>query len=403
MIARIFNWYLGTYKGLAREVWILSLVMLINRSGTMVIPFLTVYLTRHMGYSLTEASYVMAAFGGGSVVGAYIGGKLTDRLGFYPVQFWSLFLSGIGFFFLMFLESLPAFCAAIFLISCIADAFRPAGLTAIGAYSRKENRTRSFALVRLAINLGWAVGPAAGGFMAANLGYDLLFITDGLTCIGAAILYRMLLKSRPPKEKEPESNPIDSVALPVYRNYRYLLFLLSVTLGATVFMQLLSTLPVCFRDHFNMSEDLIGLALALNGGLIVVAEMPIVHTLESRFPTLLLIAGGTFLMGISLVSLNLFSWPLAVILCILLLTFGEIFNMPFTNTYALSKSPQTGQGQYLAFLTISYSLAHIGAPVIGLQVADRWGYEKLWYLMGAISIFSMGIALFLNWKEKQWT
>ena len=396
----MIKWYLGTYEGLSKEVWILSLVMLINRSGTMVIPFLSVYLTQKLGYTLTETSYVMASFGAGSVLGAYMGGKLTDRFGFYPVMFWALFLSGIGFFFLMLVKTLIAFCVVVFIISSIADAFRPANLTAISVYSKDENRTRSFALVRLAVNLGWTVGPAAGGFFAAHLGYDWLFIADGLTCVSAALLFSLMLRSTTNK-REIETSEERALAIPVHKNFSYILFLLSVTLSAIVFMQLISTLPVFLKDYFNMSEDLIGLALALNGAIIVLAEMPLVHTLERRFSALPLIAIGTFMIGFGLLSLNLFGWPVAVISCILLLTFGEIFNMPFTNTYAISNAPETGKGSYLAMLTIAFSLAHVGAPVIGLQIADNWGYHFLWVVLFFFSLVSISLVVVIARKEKQ--
>ena len=96
--------------------------MLINRSGTMVIPFLSVYLTQVMGYSLGQAGWVMSCFGAGSVLGSYIGGQLTDRIGFYKVQFWSLLLSGLAFIALGYVNSLPAICTMVFLTSTIADA-----------------------------------------------------------------------------------------------------------------------------------------------------------------------------------------------------------------------------------------------------------------------------------------
>jgi len=47
--------YIQSYKGLARESWMLSLVMFINRSGAMVVPFMTMFITSKLGYSLQEA------------------------------------------------------------------------------------------------------------------------------------------------------------------------------------------------------------------------------------------------------------------------------------------------------------------------------------------------------------
>ncbi|HMQ90537.1 MAG TPA: MFS transporter, partial [Flavilitoribacter sp.] len=163
MLAPAIRLYRHSFSGLSRDIWLLSLVMLVNRAGTMVIPFLTIYLTGQKGFRLEEAGWVMSSFGLGSVLGAFIGGKLTDRIGYYPVQFWSLALGGFCFLGLQFVNGVAAMCAATFILSTIADAFRPANQTAVAFHSRPENRSRAFALVRLAVNLGFSAGPGMGG------------------------------------------------------------------------------------------------------------------------------------------------------------------------------------------------------------------------------------------------
>src|SRR5690242_5486960 len=117
--------YKNAYSGLSRPMWWLALVMLVNRSGTMVIPFLTVYL-KSKGYTLQEAGFVMAAFGTGAILGAFIGGILTDRIGYFHVQFFSLLLNGVLFFCLGQMEGLWSIITCIFILSTLGEAFRPA-------------------------------------------------------------------------------------------------------------------------------------------------------------------------------------------------------------------------------------------------------------------------------------
>src|SRR5690606_32331404 len=126
-------------------------------SGTMVIPFMTVYLTQELNFSIAQAGSVLAVFGIGSIIGAYLGGKLSDRFGFYAIQFWSLLLNGIFFIILGQMHTLPSIMLVIFLMSVLGEAFRPANASAVAFYSTAENRTRSYSLNRLAINLGWSV------------------------------------------------------------------------------------------------------------------------------------------------------------------------------------------------------------------------------------------------------
>ena len=157
--------YRNAYTGLSRETWLLSFIMLVNRSGTMVIPFMTLYLTSpEMGYSIGQAGFVFGLFGAGAFSGAWFGGKLTDKIGFYPIQLITLFGGGILFMILGQMQTFPWICLFTFQLSFVNEAFRPANSTAIAFYSREENRTRSYALNRLAINIGWAVGSGLGGF-----------------------------------------------------------------------------------------------------------------------------------------------------------------------------------------------------------------------------------------------
>ena len=161
--------YRDSFAGLSPAIWWLALITLINRSGTMVLPFLTIYLTQALDFSLQQAGWVMSCFGLGSVAGSYLGGYFTDRVGYYRVMFWTLFLSGGAFLLLMLVKTMLWFCLAVFLLSLIADGFRPASMASIAAYAKPENRTRSLSLIRMAINTGWSIGPASESFFQFNL------------------------------------------------------------------------------------------------------------------------------------------------------------------------------------------------------------------------------------------
>ena len=384
MVQRTLSLYRNSFRGFSRAVWLLSAVMLINRSGTMVIPFLSVYLTQVKGYSLGQAGWVMSFFGAGSVLGSYIGGRLTDRIGFYQVQFWSLLLSGLAFITLGYVNSLWGICGVVFITSTIADAFRPANMSAIAAYSKPENRTRALALLRLAINLGWAIGPAIGGLLAVSLGYGLLFWADGLTCMAAALFFRFALP-----EKQPVSNTQGEdnsgavlVAGSAYRDRAFLAFLFLTLLNGIAFMQLFGTLPVFFKQEIALDEGMIGRLMALNGLIIAITEMPLIFVAEKRFRIPQLVSVGTLLIGASYLLFNLFG-PVAGIAfaCMILMTLGEMLSLPFLASMAPNFTNDKNRGQYMALFSMTYSIAHIAAPNIGLQVAEHFGFSTLWYLI----------------------
>src|SRR5690606_26732501 len=221
---KIYTNYLSNFKGLSREIWLLALATFINRAGAMVIPFLSLYLINFEGFSLPQVGWIMSCFGLGSLVGTYFGGKLTDKIGFYKVILMSLFLGGLGFILLQFINSFYGFCIGIFLLVLVADAGRPAIFVAADTYSRPGNLTRSITLLRLAINLGFSVGPLVGGLIITHINYCSLFWIDGLSCIVASFSVIGLLKPKKQKDKKIPKEIVIKEGVPPYLNKLFMLF-----------------------------------------------------------------------------------------------------------------------------------------------------------------------------------
>lgn len=370
--------YQNAYTGLSPATWWLSLVLLINRSGTMVIPFMTVYLTEHLHFSIAQAGLVMACFGCGAIVGALLGGWLSDKIGFYQVQFWSLFSNGLLFLLLGQMRTFEQICICVFVMSSVGDAFRPANSIAVAAYSVPENRTRSYALNRLAVNLGWSVGPAVGGILA-SFSYQLLFWVDGFTCMAAAILMRIFLPPVPAPAKAEKAKVIKEDK--VWKDAIYLWFLLFATVNAICLFQFSSIVPLYFKDVMHMEEWQIGLNMSINGILIALVEMIMVYRLEGTRPNLLFVTRGAMMVCISYLLLSVLPpfWAVAG-LFMLVITFGEMFCLPFMNSFWIARSKDHNRGQYAALYTISYSLANIVSPTTGAFVVQHLGFRPWWAL-----------------------
>jgi len=396
---RILTLYQNSYRGLNPASWWLSAVMLINRSGTMVVPFMTLYLTQKLHYSISQAGLVFGIFGAGAICGGLIGGRLADLFGFYPVQVVALGLGGILFMILGHMHTYPLICLFTFLLALINDSFRPANAMAIAQYSSIENRTRSYSLNRLAINLGWASGGSLGGFIAAH-NYNLLFIIDGWTNIGAAIL--LLLFLPPAKGQRIHRRKLSGVIrFEAYRDIRYLWFIVLVILYALVFFQLFSTLPVYFRQVLHLSEPVIGGTMAGNGIIIALFEMVLVFRLEGRNSPLQYIPIGSLICAISFMIYNLFpAGILVAAISTILVTVGEMLSMPFMNTYWTSRTQERNRGQYAGLYTVAWSLAQVLGPISGARFADKLGFTALWWLIGGIgTLVSFGFWL-LHRDEK---
>ncbi len=387
MINATAKTYRNAFSGLSRETWLQSLVMLINRSGTMVVPFMTLYLTSKMGFTIGQAGVVFGMFGAGAFSGAWVGGKLTDRIGFYPVQLMTLTGGGLLFFTLGQMRTYPLICIFTFLLSFVNEAFRPANSTAIASYSKEENRTRSFALNRLAINLGWAVGGGLGGFLA-HINYELLFWVDGSTNLAAVILLWLFLK--PVLYKSPEKKNINAPALqPAYQDKIFIYFIFITILFAGCFFQLFTNLPVYFKKEFHFSEPFIGFLMAINGIIIALVEMVLIYKLEGKRKNMFYITIGVFLMGLSFLMLNIPLSPAFVaVSMIIMITFGEILSMPFMNSYWITRTKDSNRGQYAALYTMAWSVAQTFGPMGGAQLAQYAGFNVLWWAVGGFSILA---------------
>lgn len=401
MLLKTLTLYKNSISGLSREVWLLSLVTFINRCGTMVIPFLSVYMTAELNFSIVQAGWVLLCFGLGSVVGSYIGGYLTDKIGYYWIMFWSLLGGGLMFISIGFVKSVWTVGVVVFITSSIADAMRPAVMTAIAAYNSPENRTRAYSLVRMAMNLGWAMGPAVGGWLVGLIGYWALFWADGITCIAAAFLFLFCMQAKS-KEKTAEEKPILTPVHSPYKDKEYLFFLFLTLIGAIVFMQFLYTLPVFYKEELQFSESTIGNILALNGLLIFIIEMPLVYTIERKMKIMDSIWIGVLMYGIAyaMLNLNFGSSLMIAIASMIVLSIGEIFNMPFTNTYAISRASAENRGAYMGLYTITYSIAHIIGPPLGTQTVHHFGFDTLWNTMGVLALLTAIGYIFLKRKTR---
>lgn len=192
---RIFKIYSQSFSGLSREAWLLSIVMLINRMGSMVLPFLGVYMVDKLGFSLIESGWVLSAFGFGGLIGSFLGGRLTDKFGAYSVQTMSLLLSVPFYCLLPLFTSVGTLALMIFILSIIVEMFRPANSVAITQFANPENITRAFSLNRMAVNLGFSFGPAVGGLLAA-ISYNFMFYANAASVLIALIVYVSFFKKR---------------------------------------------------------------------------------------------------------------------------------------------------------------------------------------------------------------
>ncbi|GGC41192.1 MFS transporter [Parapedobacter defluvii] len=373
--------YIDSYRGLSKSAWMLALVMLINRTGAMVLPFLSIYMTQALGFTIKEVGVVLACFGLGAVTGSWLGGWLTDRYGNFWVQTLSLLLSVPLFSVIPLFTSVESLAAIIYILSVTTESFRPANSVSVARYAKPENITRAFSLNRMAINLGFSIGPALGGFLA-SISYNWIFYGNALgasiaTLTFVSFFYKRKgnVKSRPAESAKTVADPTQSP----YRDRVFLLFSLLCCIYAICFFQLLSTLPLFYQKGHGLTESQVGIILGFSGFVVVVFEMLLVHIAERRLTYASSIFWGTALCAVSFALLPMPTGYWILYAAIFLMSISEILAMPFMASVAVKRASKQNQGAYMGLNALAFSAAHVFSPFVGTHVADNYGFNILWW------------------------
>jgi MFS family permease len=393
VLRRLKEKYLAAYAGIPKAIWLLSATVFVNRAGTMVMPFMTLYLTRERGLPVRTAGWALALYGLGAMAGAYAGGRVADRFGPRWVMIASLIATGFAFQAFSVLSEPQAILPAMFALAFIMESYRPAASTALGQVAAPPIRARSFVLLRLAANLGMTVGPALGGFLAVR-SYRWLFVVDGITCwIAAGVLWFFLsdaLKSSAERAREAAKKPGQRRP---FKDGPFLAFCGLKLIQAMVFFQLFSTWPLYFRNEYGYREDGIGAFFALNGACVVLFEMQLVRVLE-RFDRIKVIGFGVLLLC---AGFGLMPWGDTrawAVLTVLVWTFGEMMAMPLSMAVVADRASDAHRGGYMATIAMTFSLAYILAPLAGTAVYERVSPDALWHGIGIL-----GIPLLLGFRR----
>ena len=380
----------------------LSIVMLINRSGSMVLPFLGVYMTDHLKFSLENTGIVLSFYGIGSVLGSWLGGFLTDKFGEYYIQSWSLFLSAPIFIIMPFFSSVEMMALLIFLQSAISDTFRPANSVAITKYARPENLTKAFSLNRMAINLGFSIGPALGGILS-GISYNFLFIVNGIGAVTAGIIYVIFFRRRnkifrEKKKLEPTKTIEKTVTKSPYKDYPFLLYSFLCAVFAVCFFQFFNTIPLFYKDVAKLDQSTIGFILGYSGFIIVLLEMPLVSLAERVLKIPQILSIGIIMSGVSYLLLLFGSNIPLLLLSMSILSIAEIWVLPFMSTVTALRAERGNKGAYMGLNGIAFSFSFIFTPFLGTYVVSHFGFDSLW--IGSFAILMVTASL-IFWITKK--
>jgi MFS family permease len=446
MLRKIGDIYRRAYSGLPRRAWILFSVNLVNSSGTMVIFFLALYLTRKLGFTPARAGQALGLYGLGSLFGAFCGGWLADKMGSVTIQKASLFLSGAFLISLGFVRQPWLLLPLLFLFALATGSLYPANATSMSAVCPHDLQVKGFALNRLGGNIGATIGPAVGGVLALH-DYRLLFWADGATSLAAAGVFALLWKGgvRAVREGEglgiasgvghervetgqirdgstDETNAVNASAAGVgqtntaaptgvvaispapsltpWRDAPFLALLVILFVWSMVFIQLLSTFPLYMRDVYGLAENHIGQLFAVNTVMIVFLEMILMERIRRRSLTRT-ISVSFILLGVGFGLMPLGRSFLYAAFTVVVWTFGEMLSIPLVTTMISARADDSTRGRYLGLNSFVFSLALIVAPAAGMAVYGRSGGTALWFGCAGVGVLlALSLTVLTPWLEK---
>jgi predicted MFS family arabinose efflux permease len=387
MFKRIAGLYKEAYAGLPRGAWILALADFINRCGFMVLVFLNLYLTQKLRFSLLQAGQVLGAYGLGSLLGSYLGGHLTDRVGAKAVMLTSLTASGALLILSGYVTGFVPLAVLLFAYGIVSSALFPANDTAMAAFCAGEMRVKGFALRRLAANLGITFGPVVGGFLIL-LDYRWLFWIDGLTTLASAVVVALWVQVHPSATAAAKKATAAS-AVPArspWKDGPFMAFMGLLLIMLTVFSQLFSTFNLYLNTRYGLPENRIGPLWAVNTILIVIIEMVLLHALRKKNEMKIIALGACFI-GTGFALLPLGRGFLFAAFTVAVWTMGEILTMPLTATVA-SHRAGAAAGRYMGLLSLTFSLSMFIAPLAGNWLYGAVGGDILWPIAGGTAILT---------------
>jgi predicted MFS family arabinose efflux permease len=374
--------YRESYRGLPALTWLLCAAMFLNRCGSMVLPFLSLYLLDRFGYSAAAAGAFLSAYGIGAMFGSLVGGKLSDVLGPVRVQVVTLGAAGVWMLGMTQIERPAVFAVAVLVLGVLNDAFRPGSITAVALSVPTELRRKALSLNRLAANAGWAFGPTIGGYLVA-VDFRLMFVADGATCGLAALFLAVCLRHWRPRR--PERAQDDTHHGRPFRDRHFLWLMAANLLVLIAFMQYFTTGTRYLEEHKGYDTATIGWLLAINPVMITLFEMPIVHLLRAR-SALPLIALGSLVIGIGYLCMLLPFGIGAVVLAMAIVAGGELLQMPVLGAYVNDHAPGHARGAYNGAYGFTFCLALVLAPFLGGLVYDSAGPAVLWWACGGMGV-----------------
>ncbi len=379
------------YKEYPNAFKVLVLATFIDRFGSFLLfPFFALYITARFNVGMTQVGFLFAIFSAGNIIGGIIGGALADKYGRRAMVLVGLISSGVSSIFMGLVDDLNTFYILAAFMGLMGNFGGPARQAMVADLLPKEKQAEGFGILRVAVNLSAAVGPIFGGIIATQ-SYLFLFIADAVSSLITAIIVFLVIPETKPEKKvgEAEETVVKSVIgyKEVLKDWRYMLFLSVSAITVIVYMQMNATLSVFLRDVHGFPIMYFGFLLSMNAVMVVIFQFWITKKM-SKYSPMKVMAIGTLFYMVGFGMYGFVSESYLFFIAMVIITIGEMIEMPIGQTAAASFAPEDKRGRYMAMFGFHWAIPNLFAILLAGLVMEHIGPNWVWYFAGILSLFA---------------
>ena len=388
------------YQEYPKQFWVIVGSNFIDRiGGALIFPFFALYITRKFNVGMTEVGLLFALFSVTDMLGNMVGGALTDYLGRKTMIIFGLVISALTSLGMGLVQQLEWFYVMGAISGLFATAAGPAHEAMLIDILPEKKRSEGFGVMRVAMNLSVAIGPAIGGFIAAY-SYLILFIADTVTSLITALLVYLVVEETKPEEVEKtvEKKNFKDTFIGygvVLKDRKFMLFVVISTIATLVYSQMYSTLSVYLRDVHGVPESGYGWLMTLNAGMVVVFQFMITRRISNK-PPMLVMALGTLLYVIGFGMYGFVEVYILFMLAMAIITVGEMVIIPVAQAYVGKAAPEDMRGRYSGVMGFSWMIPWMIGPLLAGLIMDNGDPNWIWYGSAILGLVATGGFLWLR-------
>ncbi len=375
------------------QFWILFGGSLVNSiGGGMVFPFFTLYLYQRLNVSMTLVGVLLSLWSVSALVGQLAGGAWADRFGRKGLMASSLALSAVSILGFAIVDSLISAAIVALFAGFTGALFQPARDAMVADLVEPSKRAQAYSLLRVVANLGIAIGPAIGGFLATQ-SYLFVFVADSvLTLVFFAMTILWMQETKPSAPSALEQPRERATLLTVWHDTRFIVFCLGAALVVVSGSQMMTVLPVYMKSQFALGESYFGWVMTTNAGMVVLLQYAITRA-GARFARLPYAAVGALLYALGTASVGVGSAFAHFVLAMAVMTVGEMIFVPTATAITADLAPADMRGRYMGMLGLTWTVGFGVGPILGGWITDTIAARALWFPTSVAAI--LGAAVFL--------